>query len=189
MIGFIIGIACLWGLVRVIRGGRYGRGPWRMGRGCGSSWRGGCDEGHGGDWHANDWHQGGWRDRGGWGKRGHFFLRGIFEHLETTPGQEKEIKAVIDEVMEAASRLKTDLHGTRGDVGKAFRGDDFNEELMATLLTRHDERIDELRKTIVGGLARIHAALDPDQRKVLARFIENGPRWAGGPYRTRHAHA
>jgi hypothetical protein len=176
MIGFIVGIACLWGLVRVVRGGRHCGGAFRMGRACSSGWRGGW-----GHHDHDDW--GGFRR----GRHGHFFLRGMFAHLETTPGQEKEIQGAIDDVMDAAGRLKSDVQGTRGDVASAFRGDDFNEEMMAALLTRHDERIDELRKAIVGGLARVHGALDPDQRRALARFIENGPRWGGGPYRSRHA--
>ena len=165
MIGFIVGIACLFGLVRVLRRGRR----WGMHGGCGrSGWDG--DEGAG-------W---GWRGRG---RRGHFFLRHLFQRLDTTPGQEKEVQAAVEDVMGAGRALKDEVIGTRSEIADAFRGDDFNEELMATLLTRHDEKIDALRKSMVEGLARVHATLDPDQRKQLARMLEKGPRW-GGPYRS-----
>lgn len=177
MFGFVIGIACLWGLVRVVRGGRRGCGPFGMRRGFGHA----CSAGRRGrhDWDDEPWEGGGRRSR--------FFLRGLFTRLDTTPGQEKEIQAAIDEVMDAGRALKNDVKDSRREVAGAFRGDDFDEELMASLLTRHDERIDELRRAMVSGLARIHATLDPDQRKHLARMLERGPGWGGGPYRGAYA--
>ena len=184
MFGFFIGIACLWGLVRVIRGPRWGR---RWGGWSGGGWSGGgchargCDGG--GDW---DGDRSSWGDRGrGWGGPA-IFLRGLFRRLDTTPGQEKEIQAVVQEVMDAGRALKHDVMASRQEIGDAFRGDVFDAELMASLLTRHDDRIDELRQAMVGGLARLHGTLDPDQRRQLARVLEQGPRWAG-PYRRPHA--
>ncbi len=177
MFGFVIGIVCLWGLVRVVRGGRRGVGPWGMRAGaCGGSWR----RDHHRGWHEDedDWHGG--RDRG-------FFMRHLFERLDTSPGQEKEVKAAVGEVMDAGRALKRDLKGSRTEVAEAFRTEDFNEELMATLLTRHDDGIDEVRKAVVMGLARVHATLDPDQRKHLARLLERGPGWRGNPYRSAQA--
>lgn len=176
MFGFVIGIACLWGLVRVVRGGRRGYGPFGMSRGyghCGSSRRRGRHD----FYDEERWERGG-RER--------FFLRGMFTRLDTSPSQEKAIQAAIDEVMDAGRALKNDVKDSRKDVSEAFRGDDFNEELMASLLTRHDERIDELRRSVVAGLARVHASLDPDQRKQLARMLERGPGWGGGPYRSAY---
>jgi Spy/CpxP family protein refolding chaperone len=157
MFGFFVGFACLYGLVRVLRGNRgY----------CGG---------------------GSWRSRRGWGrKRGdkhHFFLRRMFERLDTTPGQEKEIKRAVDEVMDAARALKDDLGDTREQVGKAFEGESFDVETMADLLTKNDEKLDAARKAIVGALARVHETLDADQRGRLADFLRRGPRW-GGPYRS-----
>jgi Spy/CpxP family protein refolding chaperone len=160
MFGFIIGLGCLWGLCRVVRGGRGYRG------GCGgrSRW--------GGRWRHSE-------DEG----RHHFFLRRMFQGLDTTPGQEKEIKRAADEVIEAAHALKDDLNDTRGDVGRAFKSDVFDEDTMADLLTRNDEKLDELRKAFVGSLARVHETLDSDQRAQLARILQRGPRWGGGPFR------
>ncbi len=165
MFGFVIGLACLYGLVRVIRGGRcYGGGT------CGGGWR------------SRRWGGPPWK-RGWDGDRGGFWLRGVFEHLDTTPGQEKEIKRAVNEVKDAASALKDDLQATRRDVASALESDSFDADAMAELLTRHDDKLDELRRAMVGGLARIHAALDEEQRKELARFLQRR-RWHGGPYRT-----
>jgi hypothetical protein len=158
MIGFLVGVTCLWGLVRVLRGGPRARGPW-------------------------GWH----RRHGGppWDREGsrYFLLRRLFEELDTTPGQEKEIRRAVDEVTEAAEGLKDRLYDTRNDLGKALRGEVFDEALMTELWTRHDEPIDELRKAVVGALGRIHGALDDDQRKRLASWLQRRRPW-GGPYRS-----
>ncbi len=169
MFGFVIGIACLWGLIRVVRG------------------RGSC--GGGGRWSRRGRFGGfddeGWGDRWGGSPRRGFWLRPLFERLDTSPGQEREIQHAVEEVIDAARALKDDVRGSRREVAEALRGDDFNEELMASLLSRHDERIDALRRSAVGSLARVHATLEPDQRKQLARWLERGPGF-GGPYRGAH---
>jgi uncharacterized membrane protein len=146
--------------------------------------RGGCGGGFGRRRGRDDW-----EGDGDWGEGSGraFFLRRVFERLDTSPTQEREIRAVVGEVMDAGRALKNDVKGSRKDVADAFRGDDFNEELMASLLTRHDERIEDVRKAMVMGLAKIHATLDPDQRKQLARMLERGPGWGGGPYRGAYA--
>ncbi len=109
-------------------------------------------------------------------------LRRLFEELDTTPGQEREIRAALDDVMISAANLKDRIQDSRADLGKAFGGEAFDEEIMAELLTQHDEPLDELRRAAVGGLARVHAALDPEQRQRLAHWLKRSRPW-GGPYR------
>jgi Spy/CpxP family protein refolding chaperone len=163
MFGFFVGAACLYGLVRVLRGGGS----------CGHGWhrRRGCDR---------------WAGHRRWGghRRGGFFLHAIFDRLDTSPGQEKEIRAAADEVRRAGQALKDELSESRGDLARAFRSEAFDESLAAALLARHDARVDELRQSLVGALARVHATLEPTQREDLARFISRGPRPWGGPYRS-----
>lgn len=172
MIGFAIGIACLWGLFRVLRGGRrYGWG----------GYGGRC--GHRGGWGGPSWRR---RWRGGWDHADDgpvFFLRGLFERLGTTPAQEKVIKNAVEDVVDAARGFKDKVRSSRNDVAQAFRSESFDENVMAELLTRHDDAIDEVRKSIVGSLAKIHESLDPDQRAELARWLERRGRW-DGPYRS-----
>lgn len=151
MIGFAVGIACLWGLFRVLRGGR---GPWhRGGRGC-----------HGGR---------------RWG-----FMRGLFDDLDTTSAQERVIKDAVGEVKRAAEDLRDGVFDAKGEVADAFRQDQFDAEAMAEVLSRFDDKLDELRKSFVGALARVHETLDADQRAELARLMGRARRRWGGPYRS-----
>lgn len=150
MIGFIIGFACLYGMVRVARG----RG-----------WRG----------------RRGWRERGGEGR--HFWLRRMFERLDTSPGQEKTIRNAVDEFHDEALAAKEEFGKTRHDIGRAFSGDYFDESVMGATFARHDDTITRVRMASVGLLGKVHEALDAEQRKLLARFLERGRPW-GGPYRS-----
>lgn len=197
MFGFIVGIACLFGLGRVLRRG-YGR--------CGYGGYGGygydgcgpeeCSSGHG-HWGGHGWGGHGWgghgwgRRRGGFGRRWGgpgAFVSALFEAIEASPGQRRTIQGAVEEVIEAGSKLKEQLASSRKDVAEAFRGESFDENIMADLLTRHDDGIDELRKAMVGALAKIHAELDPEQRERIARWLSRGPGFGPGfgPYRTAH---
>ena len=157
MFGFIIGTACLIGLIRVLRGGRcgYGHGYGRWGRpafggGCGGGYGGPCGGGGcgyhgGGGWEHHD--QGGWgghhggpyrersgEHRGGWAwRRGGFFLRGLFEQLDTTPGQEKAIMEAVDEMRKTAFQHREELKKSRADIAKAMRSPSFDETVMGEL--------------------------------------------------------
>jgi hypothetical protein len=151
MIGFAIGIACLWGLFRVVRGGRHGFGRRGFGR-----------------------HRG----------RGRM-LRRLFEELDTTPGQERVIREAADDLRKAAGNMRDGLFDAKGDVARAFRSESFDETVMADILGQYDERLDALRGSFVGALAKVHGALDADQRDQLARWLGRARRW-GGPYRAHH---
>ncbi len=99
MFGFLIGTACLIGLIKVARhGGGYGCGS-RYGS-CSSGYERGCGGGGG----YQDEGGGPWGRHGGQGRHGGFgpriFLRAAFERLDTTPGQEKVILQAVDELRE-----------------------------------------------------------------------------------------
>jgi hypothetical protein len=189
MIGFLIGTACLIGLIGTLRGGcgRWGGRGW-AGHGCGGhafgghGWGGGCHGGWGG---RGGHYRGGWggfdheegMGRGLWGGfgRGGFVLRALSERLDATPAQEKVIAEALREVREAFMKHRGELRGSRGDVAKAVRAESFDEVLFGELFARHDAAIEELRKTVMGALAKVHASLEPGQRDELARIIESGP--------------
>ena len=172
MLGFIIGFASLYGLVRVIRGGRGACG--------GGRWQGGGWGGHHRGWggHSHGGHGGGGGD---------FWLRGISSRLDATPGQEKVIRQAIDELKAAAQSGKGELEATRRDVANAVRTGAVDEVQLGELFARHDEKLREMRKTFIGSLAKVNEALDEDQRKKLAEILEGGfgrfGRGFGGPYR------
>jgi uncharacterized membrane protein len=161
MLGFVIGTACLIGLVKVLRAGRGGR--WGMHRGFGRGW-----------------------GRRGFGPRA--MLRGLFERLDTSPSQEKVITQAAGEIMDANGPLRDELHATRREVARALRAPALDEVALGELFARHDEVLRDLRKRSVGALARVHDALDDRQRAALADLLEGGHRRVVsrgplGPYR------
>jgi hypothetical protein len=191
MLGFIFGTACLIGLVKTLRHG-HGCGPagyrraWGGG-GCGGARFSACGT-YPGAWEAGPpWsHAHGpshgpdrWSRRRGRGFR-NFFLRGLFERLDTTPGQEKVIAAAVEELREVMRKHRGEIGKTRGDIARAMRGAAFDEAMLGELFARHDAAIEAMRKAVVGALARIHDALDEQQRARLADFLERNPDFFGG---------
>ena len=176
MCGFLIGTACLIGLLVTLARGRAGSCGWGGGGGC-SSWsrRSRWSEGHEG---------GPYSDHGGGG--GRWFLRGLFERLDTSPGQEKVILDAVNEVRVAGASARGEINKTRGDVAKAVRAASFDETVIGETFARHDSEMEAMRKALVGAMAKIHAVLDEKQRERLAEIIESGRPFFGGfggPYR------
>lgn len=112
--------------------------------------------------------------RGRWGRR-HFGIHMAFDRLDTTPGQEKAILAALDELRESARGIRAKVASSRGDVADAMRGEHFDSERVHTVVARHAEDFATLGNTVTSTLAKIHEALDPEQRKRLARWLDSGP--------------
>lgn len=178
MFGFLFGTLCLIGLIKVALHGRCGAYGYGYGGGCGGGgWRGR------GGWHGYD---GGdsddayrWRGRGGRGGWGgeRFFLRAMFERLETTPGQEKVIAQAFEELREKGRAAKNDLKAARAEVAKAMRSPAFDEVTVGTATAQVEAVVESMRKAGIDAFAKVHEALDERQRGLLADFIENGPRF------------
>lgn len=157
MIGFLIGMACLIGLILTLKQGRHA---------CGAPW---------GAWHHHHHHGRRGFGFGGHGYRRRFFLSFLFDRLDTTPAQEKVIVAALDELREAAEAQRSELRRTRADVAAATRSASFDETRLGELFARHDVAIEALRRASVGALGKVHAVLDDRQRELLADLIETGP--------------
>lgn len=195
MLGFVIGTVCLIGLIKVWRWGRwhrYGGHGWHGhhawgGHGCGGD--GGCGGGGFGGGHGP---RGGFfRDDalgGGFGGSigRSWFMRALFERLDTTPGQEKVIVGAVSEVREALGSLRDEGKRSRDDLARALRSPAFDEALFGEAFARHETTLGELRKKVMDSFAKVHDALDEKQRARLADLIESGPgfRGFGGPYRS-----
>ena len=166
MFGFLLGTACLIGLVSVIRRGhRYHQ--------CGGY--GHCG-GRGHHW------------RGGWGYRGFRPLYMLFEELDASPGQEKVIRNAVDELMEDAHGFRRELYNSRSELAAALRAEPFDRAAVDDLLARHQAKFGEFAGRAVTTLGTIHETLDERQRKSLADLIESGPGFGrfgrrAGPYR------
>ncbi|NUO54778.1 MAG: periplasmic heavy metal sensor [Polyangiaceae bacterium] len=118
------------------------------------------------------------------GPRG--FLNGLFSRLDTSPSQEKVIVAAVEEAREAFFSLRGEAQLTRGDVARMLSDESFDAEKLGDVFSRHDDALRKVRETVAGSMAKVHAALDHNQRASLARMLEEGF-WRrgghGGPYR------
>jgi uncharacterized membrane protein len=165
MIGFAVGLLCLFLLLRVLRHGRHRYGA---SRGCG---RGGPP----------------WRRRGG---PRSWLLRGLFGRLRTSPEQELELHEAAETLHDEGYRLRQALRASGRELALALRSPDVDEVLLAELFSRHDEALTTARKGFVGAFAQVHLALDEEQRSRLADWLERragrggaaGP--GAGPYRS-----
>lgn len=163
-----------------------GHGPWALAA-CGPSFagHGGCGRG---GWHDEGrapWRGARWR-RGGGGPGSSFWLRGLFARLDTTPGQEREIRAAIEELLSSTRDAKAGLKGVREDLARAVRGESFDEIAAGEASVRANVATAAVKDAFEAALKRVHAVLDASQRERLAELLEQGPgfgrRW-GNPYR------
>jgi Spy/CpxP family protein refolding chaperone len=175
MIGFLIGTACLIGLVKVLRHGRR--------------WGGGCHGGHafggGSCGGGRGWGGGGRFGGGPFSRRG--AARFLFEILDTTPGQEKVILTAMDGVRTAGEGAREELRSARREAAQAMRGDVLDDSALRAASAKLGVAGEALRESMTHALAQIHEVLEPDQRRRLAELITDGPaffeRFSHGPYR------
>ncbi|MFZ5895730.1 MAG: Spy/CpxP family protein refolding chaperone [Myxococcota bacterium] len=147
MFGFFFGAICLGGLAALL----FSRPHHRFGH------RGHC---------------GGFGGRYG---RGRYGINMAFDRLDTTPGQEKAILAALDELSESARGVRSRVASSRSDVADALRSDHFDSDRVHNVVARHAEDFATLGNSVTATLAKIHEALDPEQRKRLARWLDSGP--------------
>lgn len=180
MIGFLIGTVCLIGLVKVLRWGRWHRHGYGYGYGHGHGH--GCG-GHG----RHGWHGRGRGFGGGWGRGA--FLRGMFERLETTPGQEKVILQAAEDLQAAFQKLRPAAKGME-DLAAALRAESFDEGSAAKFSVEAEEMFGSVRTAVLDALRKVHEVLDARQRGMLADFLERRFQGrgfgggGGGPFRS-----
>jgi hypothetical protein len=170
MFGFFFGALCLAGMVFVLRR------PYAFG--------------YGGGWHGH-WGRYGMRGGESWGERGpgrgfagsgraRMMLRWVYQRLGTSPGQETVLADAAEAVASAVEGFRGEWEQSRGDLGRAMRGESFESETLRSAFARHDERIQALRELLVTQGTRVHEVLDGRQRAALADLLERAPgrsRW------------
>lgn len=187
--GVIGVVAVVKGLLFRRRFGRFGGHgfgpPWAMAS-CGPSFGGGCGRGFRGGWGGPyDDDDFGPRARGG-GIGRSFWLRALLSRLDTTPGQEKEIRAALDDFRKVAREAKEGLSASREAAAKAIAGEVFDEIAMGEATVKLDATTGRVKEAFEAALRRVHAVLDPKQRERLAQLVAEGPRAFRGsrhPYR------
>jgi hypothetical protein len=194
MLGFIVGTACLIGVIKLIRGRRHGYYGHGYGRGCGyrsndcSPRGGGCGPGGGRRHYGPPWARYDRGDVGDWGEPtdrgdrddrddgGPVLLRGLFERLQTTPGQERVIAEALRELRGAFKKATEEKAKGAKQVAEALRGDDFKVENMAESFAHLESSVEAVRDASFSALAKIHEVLDEKQRRLLADLVSRGGR-------------
>lgn len=127
----------------------------------------------------------------GGGIGGSFWLRMLYTRLDTTPGQEREIRAALEELRERARDAKSGMLETREHLGKSIAGDEFDTGAFEAVSARLDATSEKMKDAASSALRRIHGVLDPKQRGRLADLVSKGAFGAfrgrggfGGPYRS-----
>ena len=194
MLGFVLGALCVVAAAKVMRRGwmwhHWGRGCSPFGGqfgGYGRGFDGGCGRGYG----PGDDGPGGFgrfrdepgHDRGdGFGARGgsgfdrgrRWFLRGLFERLETTPGQEKAVLAALDRLRDERRQVFDELRDSRVAVARVIESGLVDDAALEETFARHDRVLARVRVSFVEALKTVTEALDERQRKELASMIAGG---------------
>ena len=152
MFGFVIGTLCLIGLIKVARGMRRG-------------YYGHHGYGHGyGRW------------GGGRASRRRWALRWAFRRLATTPAQEKVILDAADALDAEREKLHEELRAAKGDLASALRAEPFDEAKVRAAFERQQTVLSNLQEAALNQAKKVAEVLQPDQRKLIADVLENGPR-------------
>ena|SRR5688572_3528012 len=174
---------------RWCRAGGFHHG-WHGGGGWG--WGGGHGRHHGHHGHHGPWggHDGGGYEMGGGGgpsndvwfdddvhsKR--HFIRAVLARVQATPAQQRAIGDAVDVFRDDIKKLGGgELRRSRQEIADALRRPTFDGVSMGEQFARHDTVIEGSRKAFVGLVARVHDALEPEQRQQLAKLVERGPRF------------
>jgi hypothetical protein len=189
MIGcFIAGGLALFALSRLYRHRRWCRGGGFHHHGWhgGGGWGGGHGH-HGHHGHGHGW-GGGFELGGGapsndvWfgddvpSKR--HFIRAVLARVNATPAQQRAIGEAVDVFRDDIKKLGGgELKRSRQELSDALRRPSFDAVVMGEQFARHDSIIEGSRKAFVGLVARVHDALEPEQRQTLAKLVERGPRF------------
>jgi hypothetical protein len=147
MFGIFFGILCVVAFIGVWRG-RFGRRCHGYGRRFGGR---------------------------GFARGGYFGLYRLFEELDTSPGQEKAIRSALSELRETFAALRPRLKEMRHGVALALTNDAFDGGAIEQALEAPLADVSRSRGALISTLGRIHEALDADQRRRLARFVESLP--------------
>jgi uncharacterized membrane protein len=112
-----------------------------------------------------------------------FGARRVLRHIGATPEQERAVLAEQERVVLAETdALAEVLRELRGD-GRALRGDladllaapALDAAKVTAALEARLARAAEVKRRLAEGIARVHAALGPEQRARLAALVREGP--------------
>lgn len=168
MFGFFFGTLCLIGLVATFKRRHHSWGRYAYGMGHHHGW-GRSEYGHGAE-DGPPWA----RSRPREGGRRRAWLRPLFEHLDTTPGQEKAIVKIVESFTQQMADGRAELSTLRKQVAQALGGDVLDESILSSVLERVEDMMAKTKLELAQALTELHASLDGTQRKLLAEIIADG---------------
>lgn len=125
-----------------------------------------------------------------WGRHGHhgrgggprrWMMRRLFQHLDTTPGQEKVIASATENAERVMWQAREQFFRARSSYAKAVRSETFDSSAVNEAFDAQQASVDEVKKAVREGMQAVHEALSPEQRNRLGDLIEFGPsRMHGG---------
>ncbi len=145
--------------------------PHAMGRWW-SAHRHGCGEAfmHGGRGHGM--HGGGGDDGGSFGVRRP--LRYLAHRLSLDERQVAEVARVLDELKTERAQVAVDERRMVSAFADALEGDAFDAAKVDDAASSRVRSSERLKIAVVKALGRIHALLDPEQRKQFAFLVRTG---------------
>jgi len=113
-------------------------------------------------------------------------LHFLFAELDTTPGQEKAIMLALDALRESKDAVRRDLTGARRELADLFAADVLDGPGLDGLVQHQQEHFARVSQLLRDFVAMVHEALNPEQRKTLARMIADGT--LASVFRGHHHH-
>ena len=123
--------------------------------------------------HGRGW-GGGYGGRGGGPRQ--WMLRRLFQRLDTTPGQEKVILQAAESLETNGRAVREAFFNGRADFARAMSGEHFDSATVNEAFEKQQGAVDEMKKTVLENLQKIHEALNPEQRKIAGELLQYGPR-------------
>ncbi len=145
--------------------------PYRMGRWWHAHARG-CGEGPSHHGHGFGMHGGGGHDGGGFGVRRP--LRHLAYRLRLDENQIEELARILDDLKTERAQVTVDERRAASAFADALVSDTLDGAKLGEAAASRVRSAERLRDAVVTALGRIHALLDPEQRKQLAFLIRTG---------------
>jgi len=101
-------------------------------------------------------------------------LRFLAYKLELKREQVAELAKILDELKTERAQAAVDQRRTLAGLADSVEGDTFDEAKARGAADARVRSSERLRDAVVKALGRIHAVLEPEQRKHLAYLIRTG---------------
>ena len=104
-----------------------------------------------------------------------FGPRRVLRRIGATPEQERAVLAETDALADVLGALRTDARALRGDLAELLASPSLDAGRVTAALDARLGKAAELRTRLADAIARVHAALGPEQRARLAALVREGP--------------